>query len=333
MDVPRTVLLALASCWLLVVGASVGSFLNVVIYRLPAGLSVLRPRSRCPRCLTPILMRDNVPIFGWLLLGGRCRACGAAISPRYPLVELATALLFVVLAWSGPFEWGSVSGDFDELFLDGALSWGRYAYQLVLVSSLLAAALTACDGHPVSRRLFWPPLAIGLLSPLFWPELRCLPAIECSWAAPLPGTLRALVDGAAGLALATLAGGLVRRAIGASLLPRRWLPAAQAAPAADAELDTAAVWLWIGAFLGWQLAAIIVAATAALVALAVRWKAVPAMFWSLVTTVALLMVQDPLGRMGLSRGLAATLALSVLPPLAAAALFRLAWKCRPARLN
>ena len=71
-----------------------GSFLNVCIYRIPIGLSVLRPRSRCPRCRTAIQARDNLPVLGWLILGGKCRHCRAKISPRYPIVELTVGLLF-----------------------------------------------------------------------------------------------------------------------------------------------------------------------------------------------------------------------------------------------
>jgi leader peptidase (prepilin peptidase) / N-methyltransferase len=77
-------------------GAAIGSFLNVVIYRLPAGLSVLHPPSRCPHCLTQIRKQDNVPIFGWLKLKGRCANCKAPVSPRYPLVEAFTGALFLI---------------------------------------------------------------------------------------------------------------------------------------------------------------------------------------------------------------------------------------------
>jgi leader peptidase (prepilin peptidase)/N-methyltransferase len=76
-----------------VLGALVGSFLNVVAHRLPRGESVNRPRSRCPSCETPIRAIDNVPVLSWLLLRGRCRSCSAPISPRYPLVEAGTAAL------------------------------------------------------------------------------------------------------------------------------------------------------------------------------------------------------------------------------------------------
>ena len=76
-------------------GTIVGSFLNVCITRIPEEISIVSPGSRCPRCLTPIKPYDNVPVFAWMWLGGKCRACGLAISPMYPLIELATGLLFV----------------------------------------------------------------------------------------------------------------------------------------------------------------------------------------------------------------------------------------------
>jgi leader peptidase (prepilin peptidase)/N-methyltransferase len=76
-------------------GIVVGSFLNVCITRIPEEISIVSPASRCPRCKTPIKPYDNVPILGWLWLRGKCRTCGLPISPMYPLMELATGLLFV----------------------------------------------------------------------------------------------------------------------------------------------------------------------------------------------------------------------------------------------
>ncbi|HEX6459764.1 MAG TPA: prepilin peptidase [Thermoleophilaceae bacterium] len=76
-------------------GAVIGSFLNVVVYRLPIGQSLVKPRSHCPSCQTPVSPRDNVPLLSWLFLKGRCRHCGETISARYPAVELLTALCFV----------------------------------------------------------------------------------------------------------------------------------------------------------------------------------------------------------------------------------------------
>jgi leader peptidase (prepilin peptidase) / N-methyltransferase len=78
-----------------VLGVIVGSFLNVVAYRLPRHESLITPASHCPQCATPVKPYDNIPVLSWLLLRGRCRSCGAHISARYPLVEAGTALLCV----------------------------------------------------------------------------------------------------------------------------------------------------------------------------------------------------------------------------------------------
>jgi leader peptidase (prepilin peptidase) / N-methyltransferase len=78
-------------------GAVLGSFLNVVIYRLPRGESLSHPPSRCPSCGSPVKPYDNIPIVSWLILRGRCRSCGAPISPRYPLVEALTAVLMALV--------------------------------------------------------------------------------------------------------------------------------------------------------------------------------------------------------------------------------------------
>ena len=85
-----------------VIGACIGSFLNVVIYRLPLGQSLITPPSRCPQCDSRLKWYDNVPILGWVLLAGRCRTCKEPISMQYPLVELVTAVLFVVVVWLTP---------------------------------------------------------------------------------------------------------------------------------------------------------------------------------------------------------------------------------------
>jgi leader peptidase (prepilin peptidase) / N-methyltransferase len=83
-----------------VLGLALGSFLNVCIYRLPRGMSVLNPRwSACPNCKQPIAFYDNVPVLSWLLLRGRCRQCKAPISPRYLLIEVLTAALFLACSW------------------------------------------------------------------------------------------------------------------------------------------------------------------------------------------------------------------------------------------
>lgn len=98
-----------------VFGLPVGSFLNVVIFRAPKHLSVVSPGSFCPRCGSEIASRDNIPVFSWLALRGRCRSCSEPISPRYPIIEATTAAFFVAIAatvrplWGVPGWWVLVS--------------------------------------------------------------------------------------------------------------------------------------------------------------------------------------------------------------------------------
>ncbi|HRF00326.1 MAG TPA: prepilin peptidase [Pirellulaceae bacterium] len=163
--------------WVFALGASVGSFLNVVVYRMPLGIGLSAGGSRCPRCLTPILARDNVPILGWLALGGRCRACDLPISRRYPLIEALTGLgyvlLFVAIVGLGsqslPRHQDPVSLGVGEAILGGRWDIILVAtIQAITLSFVWAAALMLHDGHRPPRR-FWltglittPLLAAGL---------------------------------------------------------------------------------------------------------------------------------------------------------------------------
>jgi leader peptidase (prepilin peptidase)/N-methyltransferase len=90
---------AVAYVFAFIFGAAVGSFLNVVIHRVPNEESIVFPNSACPKCKTPIKFYDNIPLLGWLMLGGKCRSCKAPIAVRYPAVELLTALLFLLVYW------------------------------------------------------------------------------------------------------------------------------------------------------------------------------------------------------------------------------------------
>ena len=85
--------------WIFIFGLAFGSFLNVCIYRLPLGLSVVSPGSACPNCKHPIAFYDNIPVLSWLILRGQCRQCKTKISPRYLLIELLTGLLFLACYW------------------------------------------------------------------------------------------------------------------------------------------------------------------------------------------------------------------------------------------
>ncbi len=98
-------MMSIAGAWVVgFVGAIIGSFLNVCIWRIPREESIVFPASHCPVCSHPIRFFDNIPIISWLILRGRCRDCGASISPRYPLVEALTAVLAVLLYWKYGFS-------------------------------------------------------------------------------------------------------------------------------------------------------------------------------------------------------------------------------------
>jgi leader peptidase (prepilin peptidase) / N-methyltransferase len=102
------VIVTIASIFVFTFGASIGSFLNVVVYRLPAGLSLIHPPSRCPHCLHQLGTTENVPVFGWLWLKGRCRWCRSPVSWRYPAVEAITGLLFLLVFWQFGFNLSTV---------------------------------------------------------------------------------------------------------------------------------------------------------------------------------------------------------------------------------
>jgi leader peptidase (prepilin peptidase)/N-methyltransferase len=152
-----------------VLGLAVGSFLNVVIYRVPRRESVVSPPSACPTCHTPISPRDNIPVVSWLLLRGRCRSCDAPISARYPLVELAAAGLFAGTAARFGYQWDLPA--FLVLFagllalscidVEQLLLPKRIVYPLLgLVAALLAMA-AAATGQ-------WHDLLVGALCALGW---------------------------------------------------------------------------------------------------------------------------------------------------------------------
>jgi leader peptidase (prepilin peptidase)/N-methyltransferase len=145
--------------WAGLMGLVVGSYLNVLVHRLPLGVSTVTPRSRCPACGAAIRARDNLPIVSWLLLRGRCRDCGAPIPVRYPLVEAATGLAFAgAVARFGPGRRAIVAAllatllvalaaiDFDHFLLPDRLTLtglaAGLAAQVVLDDGSLARGLT-----------------------------------------------------------------------------------------------------------------------------------------------------------------------------------------------
>jgi leader peptidase (prepilin peptidase)/N-methyltransferase len=156
--------LLIIGCGLL--GLAIGSFLNVVIWRVPRGESIVRPPSHCPRCDTPLAELDNIPVISWLVLRGRCRTCSAPISARYPLVELLTAALFA-----------GIAGRF-------GFSWAVPAY-LVFAASLVALSCIDIDLRLLPRVIIYPSTAmvaalLALASGMGLGWHRMLVAVCCS---------------------------------------------------------------------------------------------------------------------------------------------------------
>lgn len=199
----------LAGVVLWLAGLCVGSFLNVVIHRLPLGASIASPRwSFCPHCRATIRWYDNIPVLSWLLLGARCRTCRAVISAQYPLVEALTGFAFVLayyLLWFAGCRAGLPSGP----------EWPADA-PLLLAWLLLVAVLIACSGmdlvaYIVDTRLTDLAIVVGLVAHAAWPRPAFLiPAVE----GPLGGAA----------AVAFLASGLML-----------WLTVWRAAPADDVQ--------------------------------------------------------------------------------------------------
>jgi leader peptidase (prepilin peptidase)/N-methyltransferase len=141
------------AAWVVLAGAAIGSFLNVVIARVPAGESIVTPRSRCPGCGAPIAWWDNLPVLSWLVLRGRCRRCRAPISPRYLLVELAGAAI-AFAAWRR-----HVPSGFPSL-----AEAGGAAAELAFVDLLLALALIDLATWLLPNPLTWTLLGAGLVA-------------------------------------------------------------------------------------------------------------------------------------------------------------------------
>lgn len=162
-------------------GLAVGSFLNVVIYRLPAGLSLATPASHCPRCEQPVRARHNVPVLGWLVLQGRCADCRSPISPRYPIVEAFTCASFVAVAiqlarlderWALPaFLYFAAIGialamiDVDTHRLPNAIVLPSY---LILGLALTLAAVLADTPAALVRALIGGMALFGLYFVMAW---------------------------------------------------------------------------------------------------------------------------------------------------------------------
>lgn len=177
--------MAIAILWafVAVIGASVGSFLNVVIYRIPAGKSLLYPPSRCPKCGHGLSARDNVPVLGWLWLRGRCRYCRTPIAARYPLVEATTAIVFLLVFWHFGWSWKTIGYwtllswllalsliDLDTMTLPGTLTKPLLVTGIVFraIAGWLAAQQFAGVAEQVFAGISGMVIAIWLLDAIGW---------------------------------------------------------------------------------------------------------------------------------------------------------------------
>lgn len=247
------------------VGLLVGSFLNVVIARVPVGESVVRPASRCPGCLTPIAPRDNVPLVSWLLLRGRARCCGMRIPGRYPLVELGTAVAFGLLAVRTGPSWlllallylAALSIALAAIDVDTyRLPFGLVAPSYPVAAALLGiAAFASRDGTAAWRMVAGAGVLWGLyrLLHLVYPagmgygdvRLAGVLGLYLGWA----GWSEVFVGLAAGFLVGGVAGltfiALGRRKLGSSipygpyLLAGAWIGLLAGAPIADWYLRSA----------------------------------------------------------------------------------------------
>lgn len=168
--------------WSFAVGAAVGSFLNVVIARLPAGVSIVRPRSRCPACGSPIIWKDNVPVVSWLLLLGRCRRCRTRISFRYPLVEILGGLAGVVATARHGLT-------------------GAAAAEFAFAAALLALTFIDVDTWTLPHVITLPLLGAGIL----------LSALHATHAGSLPASLAGAAAGWLGFAAVAFLGERILR--------------------------------------------------------------------------------------------------------------------------
>jgi len=263
----------LVVAWLAVLGAILGSFMNVVVYRLPRQLSLSHPGSRCPACEHPIRWYDNVPVFGWLKLRGRCRDCKAPISVRYPVVEAAVAAVSALIAWHEAVpEIAQPSIETGAMF---ELHLGLYAFHFLLICTLICAALMELDGQLIPARMWGSVLTVGLIAPVFQPDLRPVGSVLLASSAgnAIPA-VRGILEGFGGFMSALLIG----------IVPWiTWVSTARQSKLAYAT-GAAALLLLVGTFLGDRAVIAIAVASMALYfatrLLALKWPPLGRFGWA-----------------------------------------------------
>jgi len=169
--------------WSFFIGSSIGSFLNVVAWRMPRGMTI-NGRSHCPRCDNTLQWYDNLPVFGWLALGGRCRYCRLPISPRYPIVEAAVGLCVMWLVVRGVYSDASHLPFWPKRYGYSTALWMPYlsndslamiTYHVTGIACLWALALVRADGSRLPRQLIFWCLALVAVPMLVVPSFAVVP--------------------------------------------------------------------------------------------------------------------------------------------------------------
>lgn len=218
----------LACAFIAMLGAIIGSFLNVIVHRLPREESIVFPNSRCPHCGTAIKPYDNIPVISYLMLRGRCRACNASISARYPAVEAFTALLYVAV-----------------FLLDGATP--ALPFDLLFVTALVALIFIDAEHMILPNAITYPGIIFAILARLIVPYLMGRPFFD---------DLEAQMTGAPAhwpIWAASLVGaGLGALAGGGSLWLMGWLWERLRGVEAMGLGDVKMMFM-VGAYMGWRL--------------------------------------------------------------------------------
>ncbi len=168
----------LLGIWFTAFGSCAGSFLNVVIYRWPAGLSVVNPRSRCPHCLHHVRWFDNIPILNWFWLRGRCRDCSTPIPFRYPAIELLVASIFLGLYLLYVINLGRTLPSGWDLRSDEEMIYqliGLLTYHATFLTITIASVMIRFDGHRLPIQLILFATAVGLIAVSVWPYVHPVP--------------------------------------------------------------------------------------------------------------------------------------------------------------
>jgi len=167
----RTVLLVFSGIF----GLTIGSFLNVCIFRLPRNcMSIVKPRSRCPKCLTWIAWYDNLPVISWLLLGGKCRHCKHPISIRYTLVELLTGALFLYAGYRALYLWphGLLRSEEFSLVLFDPLAGAQFVIEAWFVSALIVSTFIDFEFRILPDEITLSGVVLGLVASAIFPFLH-----------------------------------------------------------------------------------------------------------------------------------------------------------------